>query len=153
MFFGSKMGQTKSKPLRVRYFLRFFTRNCSLHLEHLKKNTRNRILLCNPNNQIIKLIFSVRLLWMMYCSWCLDYTGSWKIKFKNVLNSQKWSIYCKEKIFEMFLKTFDWKLILKFCVKIICGSHFNRPSGISCEKYDEKCHDQLYFSILVNVCN
>ena len=53
----------------------------------------------------------------------------------------------------MFLKTFDWKLILKFCVKIICGSHFNRPSGISCEKYDEKCHDQLYFSILVNVCN
>ena len=55
VFFGSKMGQTKSKPLRVRYFLRFFTRNCSLHLEHLKKNTRNRILLCKPNNQIIKL--------------------------------------------------------------------------------------------------
>ena len=38
LFFGSKMGQTnKCKLLRVRYFLRFFARNCSLHLEHIKK--------------------------------------------------------------------------------------------------------------------
>ena len=28
-----KMGQTKHKPLRTRYFLRFSARNCGLHLK------------------------------------------------------------------------------------------------------------------------
>ena len=32
VFFGSKMGQTKHKPLRTRDFLRFFARNRVLHL-------------------------------------------------------------------------------------------------------------------------
>ena len=36
---------------------------------------------------------------------------------------------------------------------IICGLHFNRTSVISCEKYDEKYHDQLYLSMLINVSN
>ena len=35
VFFGYKMRQTKRKPFRVRDFLRFFARNCSLHLEHI----------------------------------------------------------------------------------------------------------------------
>ena len=43
VFFGSKMGQTKRKPLRARYFPRFFAKNCSLHLEHiLKKKNKHK---------------------------------------------------------------------------------------------------------------
>ena len=57
-FFGSKIGQTKCKPLRTTGFFRFFARNCGLYLEHIKKkkkiSTRNRILLCKSNHQIIK---------------------------------------------------------------------------------------------------
>ena len=34
VFFGSKMGQTKHKPLRTRDFLRFAERNCGLHMKH-----------------------------------------------------------------------------------------------------------------------
>ena len=52
------------------------------------------------------------------------------MKFKNGLNSQKMK-YCKTKIvwnvlenmFEMFLKTIDWRLIWKFYVTITCGLH------------------------------
>ena len=58
VFFGSKMDKTKHKPSRATDFFRFFARNYSLHLEHIFKkkkiNTRNRILLCKSNNQIIK---------------------------------------------------------------------------------------------------
>ena len=36
--FGSKMSQTKYKPLGTRGFLRFFARNCGVHLEHIQKN-------------------------------------------------------------------------------------------------------------------
>ena len=36
-------------------------------------------------------MFSDKLLGMMYSGWCLDHTGSGKIKFKDGLNSQKWS--------------------------------------------------------------
>ena len=53
----------------------------------------------------------------------------------------------------MFLRTIVWKLISKFCVTIICGLHFDRASRISCEKYDEKCYDPWYLSILLNVYN
>ena len=77
-------------------------------------------------------------------------SGRWKMNFKNGLNSQKWSTV-RRKLFEMFLKTVDWKLIWKFCVTIICGLHFDRTSRISCEKYDEKIYDHLYFSMLLNV--
>ena len=47
----------------------------------------------------------------------------------------------------------DWKTIWKFCVTIISGLHFDRASRISCEKYDEKCYDHWYHSILLNVYN
>ena len=73
-------------------------------------------------------------------------------KTKNGLNSQKASTV-RRKLFEMFLKIIDWKTIWKFCVKVICGSHFGRTSRISCEEYDEKCYDQCYHSILLNVYN
>ena len=58
MFFESKMGQTKHKPLRTRDFLRFFTRNRGLHFEHIffENKDKDRILLCRLNNQIIKSI-------------------------------------------------------------------------------------------------
>ena len=49
--------------------------------------------------------------------------------------------HCKKKLFEMFLKKIDWKLIWKFCVTIVCGLHFDRTSRISC---DEKCYDNWY---------
>ena len=65
----------------------------------------------------------------MYCDWRLDHAGCCKIKLKNGLNSKKWST-AGGKLFEMFLKTIDWKLILKFCViyTFICGLHFNRTN-------------------------
>ena len=44
----------------------------------------------------------------------------------------------------MILKIINWKAISKFCVTIICGLHFDRPSRISCEKYDERCYDQSW---------
>ena len=54
VFFGSKMGQTKHKPFRMRDFIRFFVRNFGLHLKciFLKRNARNGILLGKSNNQI-----------------------------------------------------------------------------------------------------
>ena len=60
--FGSKIGQTKHKPLRTKYFLSFFVRNCGLCLKHLfvfvfsKMNTKNRTLLCKSNSQILKFL-------------------------------------------------------------------------------------------------
>ena len=59
----------------------------------------------------------------MYCGWHLDHTGRWKMKFKKGLNSKKWSTV-RRKLFEMFLKKIDWKLIWKFCVTIIGGLNF-----------------------------
>ena len=47
-----------------------------------------------------------------------------------VSTHKKWSTV-KRKLFEMFLKTIDWKLIWKFCVTIICGLHVDRTSRIS----------------------
>ena len=54
VLFGSKVDQTKHKPLRKRDFLTFFATNCGLHLEHIffYINTRNRILLCKSNNKV-----------------------------------------------------------------------------------------------------
>ena len=120
------MDQTKHKPLRTRDFVRFFARNCGLHLEHffLKINTRKRISLCKSNNQIIKsktqyiLFFLVsrlfRLLGTMYCGWRLDHTGCQKMKFKNGLNSNKMK-YCKKKIVWNVLEN-NW---LKVNLKIL----------------------------------
>ena len=56
VFLGSKMGQTKYKPIRTKYFLKFFLSNYNLNLEHifLKMNTMNRMLPCKSNNQIIQ---------------------------------------------------------------------------------------------------
>ena len=53
------MGQTKHKPLRTRYFLRFSGKNCGLNLKHnflFKVITRNRTLLCTSNIQILKFL-------------------------------------------------------------------------------------------------
>ena len=83
----------------------------------------------------------------MYCGWCLDHTSWWKLKFKNGLNSQKRSTV-RRKLFEMFLKTIDWKLIWKFCVTIICGLHFARATIISYEKYYEKFYDHRYLELV-----
>ena len=49
------MGQTKHKPLRMRYFLRFSGKNCGLNLKHnflFKVITRNR----TSNIQILKFL-------------------------------------------------------------------------------------------------
>ena len=80
------------------------------------------------------------LLGTMYCSWCLDYTGHSKMKIKDIKNKKylykKWSTV-RRKLFEMFLKTTDWKAIWNFCATIICGLRFDRTSRINCEKHDE----------------
>ena len=73
----------------------------------------------------------------------------WKMKIKNGLNSQEWR-NAKKNLFKMFLKTIDWKAIQKFCFAIICGLHLDRTSSINYEKYDEKCYDQWYLSLLSN---
>ena len=36
---------------------------------------------------------------------------------------------------------------------MICGLLFGRTSKMKCEKYDEKCYDQWYISILLNTYN
>ena len=36
---------------------------------------------------------------------------------------------------------------------IICGLHFDRTLRINYEKYDKKCYDQWYLSILLNTYN
>ena len=40
VFFGFKIGKTKHKLIKARDFLRFFVRNCGLHLEHILKNKK-----------------------------------------------------------------------------------------------------------------
>ena len=45
IFFGSKIGQTKHKPLRTRDFLRFFPRNCGLQFDHLNSNHLFQVIL------------------------------------------------------------------------------------------------------------
>ena len=82
IFFVSKMGQTKHKPLRIRDVLRFYAWNGSLHLEHIlfKTMTRKKTSLCTSNMQILKFLKVInilqivsktvlRLLWAICCSW------------------------------------------------------------------------------------
>ena len=51
LFFGSKIGQMKHKPLRMRNFFRFSARNCGIHLQYIffKIITRNRTLRFSSN--------------------------------------------------------------------------------------------------------
>ena len=62
------------------------------------------MLLCKSNNQIIKSYHIVCLKW----------------RLKIVLTCKKW-ITVRKKLFEIFLKTTDWKALWKFCVTIIYG--------------------------------
>ena len=61
MFFGSKMVQTKHKPLRKRDFLKFSARECTYiwNILILKTNTSNRILLRKSNTQILEFLKAI----------------------------------------------------------------------------------------------
>lgn len=53
-------------------------------------------------------------------------------------------------MFETFLKQWIEKKF-KCCVAIISDLHFDRASRVNNEKYEEKCYDQWYVSILSNM--
>ena len=74
------------------------------------------------------------------------------MKIKNGLNSQKMK-HCKKKILWNDLDNNWLKGKLKIFVTIICGVHFDRKSRMSCKKFHEKCYDQGYLRILLNVYN
>ena len=57
-------------------------------------------------------------------------------------------MYCKKKIVWNVLENNWLKVNWKIFVTIICGLHFDRIAKISFEKYDEKCYDHWYLSIL-----
>ena len=84
----------------------------------------------------------IRLLGMRFCGWHLDHRA-----LKN--KDQKWSIV-RRKLFETFLKQWIEKKFKCF-VAVISDLHFDRASRVNNEKYEEKCYDQWYVSILSNM--
>ena len=74
----------------------------------------------------------------------------WRIQVTEKLKKKKKIVTVRNKLFEILLKTIDWKAIWKLCATIICCLHFDRTSRINCKKYDEKCYDQWYYWMCTN---
>ena len=60
--------------------------------------------------------------------------------------------YCRKKIVWSVLENDGVKNNLKI-LRYNYFLHFDRTSRIICEKYDEKCYDQWYLSIILNMHN
>ena len=116
LFFGSKIGQMKHKPLRMRNFFRFTARNCGLHLQYIffKIITRNKKLRFSSNIKKKKKVSKSHkqtvvsknffmLLETGFCGWCFK-----KRRWKMVSTLKKGSI-TRRKLFETFLEIIHWE--------------------------------------------